>query len=87
MIGVSGREHPVASVSRDLTVKALAKRIDGSSSLLSMIERDVSTPSIDLLREIAMQLRLFVSGVIDDGPTSVGLGESAPARWAVSWSD
>lgn len=60
-----GKNIKFARTKRDLTVKALAEKIGVSPSLLSKIEHEVTSPSLDVLREIAMVLHVSVGDLVD----------------------
>jgi len=79
-----GKNIKLARVKRDLTIKALADKIDVSSSLLSKIEHNVTNPSIDVLRKIAMELRVSVGDLVDSDPDVGSNLESNPRENRIS---
>ena len=66
---------------RELTGKELAAAAEVSPSLISQIENDLTTPSIDVIRRIAKALGVAVAGFFDDdiGETNIRNG-STPYR-------
>jgi DNA-binding XRE family transcriptional regulator/quercetin dioxygenase-like cupin family protein len=59
-----GKGIRLARVRKDLTVTALAEQVGVSPSMISKIEHDVTNPSLDLLRKIAMELHIAVGDLV-----------------------
>lgn len=78
-----GRHIRAFRLQRGITASELARRSEVSTSLISQVERGISSPSIDVLQRIARALSIHI-GALFDGPTPTnaegGAGEPTRGR-------
>jgi transcriptional regulator with XRE-family HTH domain len=60
-----GKTLRLRRIERDITAKALAETVGVSPSMISKIEHDVVSPSLDTIRSIASALHVSVSEFVD----------------------
>ncbi len=65
---------------RDLSGKELAALTEVSPSLISQIENDITTPSIDVMRRIAKAINVAVGDFFDTEPSESVQRNGAPAQ-------
>jgi transcriptional regulator with XRE-family HTH domain len=60
-----GKAVRLRRIERDVTAKALAEKVGVSPSMISKVEHDVVSPSLDTIRSIASALHISVSELVD----------------------